>query len=114
MRTKAYPLEALRVLRARAQDEAASAYKESQKALAAGQTAHARAQQDADCALEKRRAVLGMTARNGSELAQVGALAAKLQVEHSGAREVVKRTAAEVKRLARAERLAQDKLRQAF
>jgi hypothetical protein len=114
MRTKPYPLEALRVLRSRAQDAASDAYKASQKALAAAQYAHARAQQDADAALERRRSVLEVPARTGAELAVAGVWAAKLQREHAATREVLKRTVTEVKRLARAERLAQDKLRQAF
>lgn len=114
MRTKPYPLEALRVLRSRAQDEAASAYKESQKALAAGQAAHARAQEAADALLECRRAALEVAPSTGGELAIAGVFASKLQREHAAAREALKQTAAEVRRLARAERLAQDKLRQAF
>jgi predicted transcriptional regulator len=114
MRTKPYPLEALRVLRSRAQDAAATVYKEAQRALEAARVAHTRAQDAADAIAERRRASVQTPFETGAEVATFSAWSAKLQREHAAARELVKRTAAEVKRLTREERLAQDKLRQAF
>jgi hypothetical protein len=114
MRKKPYPLEAIRVLRTRAQDDAAIVFKDAQAAVAAAEAVHARAEQDAAALAERRLAATRDAALSGAELAIAGAWAAKLQREHAVARTVVQRTAAEVKRLARAALIAQEALRQAY
>jgi hypothetical protein len=114
MRQKPYPLEAVRVLRTRAQDAAVLVFRDAEAAVAAAEAIHARAQQDATALAERRVAATREAAGSGAELAIAGAWAAKLQRDHAAAREVVQRTAAEVRRLARAARIAQEALRQAY
>lgn len=114
MRKKPYPLEAARVLRTRAQDAAVLVLKEGQAAVAAAEAIHARAHQDAAALAERRVEATRAAALSGAELAIAGAWAGKLQRDHAAAREVVQRTAAEVKRLARAALIAQEALRQAY
>jgi hypothetical protein len=114
MRPKPYPLEALRKIRSDAQDAAVLVHKDALAVLAAAQAVHTRAEQDADAIAERRSAATRTAAQSGAELAIAGAWAAKLQRDHVAAREVLKRTAAKVKEVTRAERLAQELLRQAY
>jgi hypothetical protein len=114
MRPRPYPLAALRKIRSQAQDAAVVVHKASLKALAAARETHAVAEQSAARVAEQRVAHSRTAAASGAELAVAGIWAAKLQHDHVTARELAKRMATEVKRLARAERLAQDALRQAY
>lgn len=114
MRPKPYPLEALRKIRTQAQDAAALVHKAALAELTAAQAVHARALENANAIAERRSALTRDAAGSGAELAIAGAWAAKLQRDQVAARDVLKRTAAEVKRLARSERLTQELLRQAY
>ena len=116
MRPKAYPLEAARTLRSRAHDEAVLALSQARTHAADAIAAHERAQA-AVAALEDARTLAlapASAAVSGAELARSAAYAHRLRLELDRKRAALAEAAAALRTSARAVRLAELKLSQAY
>src|SRR5262245_59066788 len=114
MRAKPYPLEAARQLRARALDAASRALQAARSQLAAAGAERTRLEA-AVAELGERRAGLHRPAgEGGAGLAGAGAYAQRLAGEQLAQREALQRAAAEARSCARALRVAELKLTQAY
>ena len=112
MRSKPYPLEAARKLRAQAQDVAVLELQAARTRLSTVQGEQARLAA-AVAELEERRRKLP-AATSGVELARSGAYADRLRLEQRAQQELLQRAAAEARGCARALRLAELKLSRAY
>jgi hypothetical protein len=112
MRSKPYPLEAARKLRAQAQDVAVSELSAARARLSAAEAEQVRLAAAAAELTERRRRP--PAAESGAELALAGAFAERLAVQQRAQRELLQRAAAEARSCGRAVRLAELKLSRAY
>jgi hypothetical protein len=112
MRSKPYPLEAARKLRAEAQDVAVLDLQAARTRLATAEAELARLSAVAAALGERRRTL--PAAESGAELALAGAYTERLGREQRAQRELLQRAAAEARSCARAVRLAELKLSRAY
>jgi hypothetical protein len=112
MRSKPYPLEAARKLRAQAQDVAALELSAARTRLSAAEAELARLAALGSELAERRRGL--PAAESGAELALVGVYAARLAREQCAHRTLLQRAAAEAHGCARALRLAELRLSRAY
>jgi CTP synthase (UTP-ammonia lyase) len=114
MRPKAYPLEAARSLRTRTLDAAKSELALTRARAADAAAAHAQAAQAVATLREARTNAVASAAVSGAELALAGAYSTRLRLAQADTQAALDQAAVELRRCARAVRLAELKLSHAY